>query len=166
MTRSAISILSVLTVWLCAATAHAGLIMTIDAPDRLVHRGDVVVFTATIENDTGANLFASDLALGFSGFNPVVISLHPLLGLIDFLIPAGTTSVSTALFDATAGDAALINTTYFVDVLLQDPTGGNFDTARVSLTVVPEPPALWLMVAAAVAMLGAVCRRSSDRTRR
>ena len=144
-------------------TPARALLFNIDSPDRVVVAASTSLFSGTVTNDTGLDVSATDLFFNFSGFEPSIVSLAQLLGVTDFLIPTGTITPVTDLFDATIALAAVPGTTYFADVQLQDVNGNVSASETVSLKVVPTPASLALLGAGLVAIV--VTRRRRDTLR-
>jgi len=134
-----------------AAPAHSELIVTVVDSDRSGTPLSVQVFSGTITNTTGADIFASEVFANFNGFDsdvfePIQLLANQSLGYPDFTIANGTTSALTDLFSVTLKAAALVGQTYSMDVLFQGP-GIDFSESTVSIHVVPEPSATLLMLA-------------------
>jgi hypothetical protein len=132
-------------------SAHAMTLSIMDA-NRAVVPGSSTLFSGAITNDTGVDLTASALFLDFSGFDPLVVTITPLLGDVDFPVPTGATTPVVDLFRATLGLNAIPATTYFADVVLQDASGNFSGVETVSLTQAPEPASVFLALAGIVAI--------------
>ena len=146
---------------LSALPAAANLTFTVVDPDRIGPPDTTYVFSGTITNAFATPRNASDLFFDFSGFDPAVLTPSQLFGLIDFVIPAGTTTAVLDLFELHVG-AATFGSTYFADVTLQDVFGLFSPPLTVSITVLPEPSTAWLALIAIAALARA---RGVRRTR-
>lgn len=148
------------------SSAQAALTVSVVDADRPALIGTVHHFKGTITNETGADLFASDLFFSFFNiFDPAHLSLVQVLGIPDVLIPDGETSAALDLFDADLGAGAQVGATYFADLVLQSGYGDASPVSTVRLYVIPEPSALALLLAALAAAAAARRRMTQEGTR-
>ncbi len=137
----------------CAAPL---LTLSIDQPVRTALPGSTVVFTGTITNNSGNDLdAASDLFLNFTGFDTTALSFSQVLGNPDFALPNGATSPDVELFDALLDPSATpAGSPYLADVTVSDSLGDVSDAVTISITAVPEPGSLALVLATLIIMIG------------
>jgi hypothetical protein len=147
---------------LVSPSALANLSFTVLEPARTGPGDATYVFSGMVTNAFASSRNASDLFFDFSGFDPAVVSPAQIFGLIDFEIPAGTTTEVMDLFELHLG-SGLVGTTYFADVTLQDVFGFFSAPLTVSVTIVEEPSTAWLLLAVGIAALvvGARDRRGT-----
>ena len=137
----------------CAAPL---LTLSIDQPVRTALPGSTVVFTGTITNNSGNDLdAASDLFLNFTGFDTTALSFSQVLGNPDFALTNGATSPDVELFDALLDPSATpAGSPYLADVTVSDSLGDVSDAVTISITAVPEPGSLALVLVTLIIMIG------------
>jgi hypothetical protein len=156
-----------LTILLCMLLASpsaqaASISFQISNPLQTITSGGTVVFTGTVTNDSGSDLFASDFFFNFFNFNPVLTPTQ-LLGTPDFLLANSTTSPVVDLFNVTAG-SVVPGPSLFIDATLQDIFSDVSRQQTVNLTpsgggAVPEPPTS-ILLASGIALLFAIRLKS------
>jgi hypothetical protein len=139
------------------ANAQASLLFDVIDPDRVVQAPATETFVGSITNGTGDPLFTTDIFVNFSGYDPFLVTVEQLLGDPDIPLPDGSTTSGLALFRISLDASALPDTTYFVDVQLEDVSSNLSDILTVSLrnsaAAAPEPNALTLLIAALVSLV-------------
>jgi hypothetical protein len=145
--------LACLVVLIALLVPARALVLSIDQVDRTSFPGATEAFTGTITNDTGMDLTAQDLFLNFSGFDATVLSFDQLLGVPNFAIPDGTTTADLTLFDAHVSLAAtILGSPYLADVQLQDTLADLSNVETISISIVPEPGSVWLLIGSLAAL--------------
>ena len=128
-------------------------------PAQTIASGGTVIFEGTVTNDSGGDLFASDLFFNLFNFNPV-LTPNQLLGIPDFAIPSNTTSAVVDLFSVMAGSISK-SVPLSIDLNLEDINSDLSSTQTVflntSVGTVPEPMSLFLMFTGLALLI--VCHR-------
>jgi hypothetical protein len=154
------------------AGARADLIFDVTTADRVVQAPATETFLGSITNQTLQDLNATDIFVLFSGFDPAVVTAEQLLGDPDFGIPVGSTASGIALFRISLAASALPDTTYFVDVQLQDVNDNFSDILTVSLRnstadgAAPQPGSLALLFTGLLPLIAVRRRRANFRASR
>lgn len=123
--------------------------LSIDKPVQFANAGSSVAFFGTITNNTGVTLdAATDLFLNFGSFDPSALSFVQVLGVPDFSLPDGAASPDVELFDALVDPSATPGgSPYPADVTVSDTAGDVSDAVTISISVLPEPGPLPLLLA-------------------
>jgi hypothetical protein len=94
-----------------------------------------VTIQGTLTNNTGNDLNATDLFFNFFAYDPIaIVSIDQLSGSPDFLLPKGTTSARTGLFNVNFSSNAVPGQAYSLNVSLQDINGNISDIIALNVT--------------------------------
>src|SRR5580698_2760335 len=132
---------------------------TISDPNQIGAPGSTNLFDGTITNNTGATLASTDLFFNFSDFDFTNVTLTQILGDTSFDIPSGTTSAPTELFSLALAGSAAVPATYSAQVQLEDFNADLSPVYTVSVSTVPEPRFLTLVLLAALLLFFLVFRK-------
>lgn len=154
---------------LASGTRAATITLDIDPLGSSVSAGGTATFSGRITNRSGVALDATDLFLGFAGFDVDVLIPTQVLGAVPFTLLDFRFIDGIDLFRLDV-DATAATGSYTLDVFLSDVQGNVSDTVSLSLDVVgnsgqPVPePGTASVVALSLAALAA-CRRTNGRRR-
>jgi hypothetical protein len=144
-----------------ASPVHAELVLSIDQPNQIASPGSTVDFTGTITNNTGFDMFATDLLVISGGYDPSVLSFTQLLGTPNFSIPNGSTTPDVSLFDVNVGlTATASGSPYLADILVQDDIGPDLSNDITIAIYVPEPGSMPLLLTSLALLIGFFNRRT------
>ncbi|MGA7411668.1 MAG: hypothetical protein WBW33_14405, partial [Bryobacteraceae bacterium] len=117
--------------------------------------GETVIVDGAITNDTGGPLdAAADLFFNFYSFDPALLTPVQLVGITDFTLTNGATSLAVDLFSLTASPTLLKGESSPITVALEDVNGDLSAAYPVVVTVegeaatVPENSSFALLLAA------------------
>lgn len=169
------SLLTIVVMYLSfAAPSHAFVLEISPAStSATIMAGQSFVVTGQITNNTGNDLWATDIFFGFSGYDPSFIQVDQLLGLEDFALPDRTISREVDLFRIFAIGQLASLTPIPVDFFAMDVNGIFTSVSTFTVTLIADPPVgVPEPVASSLILLGmfalfsvtTACRRSMRET--